>query len=798
MAVQAPEAFGQLLRRYRVAAGLSQEALAERAGLSAHGISDLERGARRFPYSDTVQRLALALKLSTQELACLRNAADRNPPVASLPARRPPRTVPLQPGALIGRDHELQDINERLRRPLVRLLTLTGPGGTGKTRLAVAVAEDVLPDFVDGAWFVDLSAVRDATLVLPTIARVLGAREVDDQPSLALVQAYLRERRLLLVLDNCEQVLDAAPLIAELLAACPGLKVLATSREALHVRWEHVYPVPPLAVADPERLPSPGELEHVPSVALFVDRARAARPSFALGPHNASAIAALTARLDGLPLAIEIAAARHTSLPPSVLLARLDHRLDLLRGPRDAVDRHQTLRAMVKWSHDLLGDAERTLFYRFAVFSGGGALEAVEAVSGVDNNLGLLQALLEKNLLRVEEQPDEVRYAMLETIRVDALERLQGSRDEVEVRRRHASYFLDLAEQADRHWRTSDEGWWFRRLEREHANLRAALEWCFNRALTEMALRLAGALGHFWESRRYLGEGQSWLDRAIVASAAAPRVLQAKVSLAGATIASRRGEYDRARRLCEQSLELARAIEDQPGVAESLRLLGINAVRGWNDRTLADHMFQECLEIWRQLGSQQGLATALFDLGRQALNSRQYAHAQELLEQSLRFARSVDDRRDSASALMELARLALAIGDENRCLELSGDALVLASELGEREVLAACLGELAALLSNRAEGVQAARLLGAAQTLRGEVQHARNPGHLRLNESTLDRVREMIGEAACVQALGEGRQLSPEIAVSLALELSARVANAGPARRRNGSEPSGVTGRPGI
>ena len=270
------------------------------------------------------------------------------------------------------------------------------------------------------------------------------------------------------MLDNCEQVLDAAPLIAELLAACPGLKVLTTSREALHVRWEHVYPVPPLAVPDPERWSSPGELELVPSVALFADRARAASPSFALGPNNASAIAALTARLDGLPLAIEIAAARHVSLPPSVLLAQLDHRLDLLRGPRDAVDRHQTLRAMVKWSHDLLGDDERRLFYRLSVFSGGARWRPWKRCRVVDDSLGLLQALVEKNLLRVEEQPDEVRYWMLETIRVDALERLHSSSDELEVRRRHATYFLDLAEQADRHWRTSAEGWWFRRLEREH------------------------------------------------------------------------------------------------------------------------------------------------------------------------------------------------------------------------------------------------------------------------------------------------------------------------------------------
>jgi predicted ATPase len=439
----------------------------------------------------------------------------------SLRNNLPPQSTPL-----VGREREVREVCERLRQEDMRLLTLTGPGGTGKTRLALQAAADLLDAYRDGVFFVSLATVTDPDLFFKEIAGALDLRESGDVPLKDLLKEYVGRRDLLLVLDNFEQLLSAVPLVGELLSAAPRLKVLAASRIPLGIYGEHEYAVPPLAVPDPERLPGLEDLSQYEAVRLFIERAEAAKAGFEITSENASAVAEICARLDGLPLAIELAAARVKLLPPRAMLGRLGRRLKLLTGgARDLPERQRTLRGAIEWSHTLLDEGEKTLFYRMAVFSGGRTLEAVEAVCDAQGDLPIdalegVSSLLDKSLLRQEEGPNgEPRFIMLETIHEYARERLQESGEAEEIGRAHAGYFLALAEEAELELTGSDQAEWLERLEVEHDNMRTALRWSLEGEDPGLGLGLASALAHFWLVRGFWSEGRGWLEEVLAGNA---------------------------------------------------------------------------------------------------------------------------------------------------------------------------------------------------------------------------------------------------------------------------------------
>jgi len=562
-----PGSFGEVLRRYRLAAGLTQEALAEQAGLSARGIADLERGVRRLPHPHTVQRLVDALGLDDARRAelLLSRQQQAGRATAPLAALRLPLT------SFIGREQELAQI-----RALVissRLLTLTGPGGIGKTRLALQTAAAARDGFEHGVCFVALASISDPLLVVPTIAQTLGVRVAGIGAPLESLKSFLRDRHLLLVIDNFEQVLGAAVELSELLAACPRLHVMVTSRAALRLSAERELLVPPLRLPDPPRDvtnlgPGHSAANECESVRLFVDRAQAVNGHFALTDDNAAAVAEICRRLDGLPLAIELAAARTRLLEPQAMLARLEHRLHLLTGgARDLPARQQTLRKTIAWSYDLLDPAEQLIFRRLAVFVGGCTLDAATAVCDVKiDPLDAVDSLVTKSLVHpVVTAPGEVRLSMYETMREFGLEQLAWTGEVEAGRRRHAEYFLELAEQAEPELWGPTASAWHARLDAEHDNLRAALEWGLTAggdAGSVLAPRLAAALARFWWTRSYHSEGRQWLTRAL-AIAPAGSAVRMKALHGAAWLAHMLHDSMAARVLLEESLAIACALPDQ-------------------------------------------------------------------------------------------------------------------------------------------------------------------------------------------------------------------------------------------
>jgi predicted ATPase/class 3 adenylate cyclase len=721
------------------------------------------------------------------------------PPLRMLDVR--PNNLPSRLISFVGRERETIEVKRLLGA--ARLLTLTGPGGSGKTSLALRVASELLDSehgegFANGVFFVALATISDTGLVVSTIAHTLGVREAAGRPLLDNLKDALREKQLLLVLDNFEQLLPAASLVHDLLATSPRLKFLVTSRAVLHLSGEKDYPVPPLALPEAGRELSAEGLSRYAAVALFVERALDAKPDFMVTDENASAAAEICARLDGLPLAIELAAARVRLLPPQALLARLARRLPLLvGGARDLPARQQTLRDTIAWSFDLLDSDEQALFCRLGVFVGGFTLEAAEAVcadqaSGVepprvqmpdarrqtpDDLLDRLASLVDKSLLLQDEQQGEPRFRMLETIREYALEVLEASGEAAEIRRRHAEHFLALAEAAEPELHKAQQAAWLNRLEREHDNLRAAVRWSLERHEAELGLRLAGALGRFWEVRGFLSEGQSWLDRALALAVPDPppavaRARAAALSVAG-TLAFIRSDYDRAVALLQDSLTLRRELNDQAGIATSLH--NLSRVRFYQgDHETAVALCEESLAVRRDLGDKRGVAMSLNTLGVIARNRGDQTAARTLLEESLALFRDLGDQWGIGLLLNNLARAARDLGDWTWTAQLCAESLALFREVGDRHGLAWVLSNLAIVAQSRGAWAQAARLVGVVEALRetlGSSALSLSPAERAAYEAAVATTRARLGDEAFAAAWAEGRALPLRQAIADALEV---------------------------
>jgi len=687
---------------------------------------------------------------------------------ADLPTNvTPPKTLggrydslPVPPTALIGRESEVRTLVQRLRRADVRLVTLTGAGGTGKTRLGLQVASELRDLFAGGVCWVSLASIHEAALVLPTIAQALGVREGEGQALFARLAAALQPQPVLLVLDNFEQVVGAASQVAALLMACPHLKVLVTSREFLHVRAEHEFVVPPLAVPAPAHLPALAELASWPSVALFLQRAQAVKPEFALTMANASAVAAICVHLEGLPLALELAAARMKLFSPAALLGRLGQRLALLTsGARDMPPRQQTLRDTIAWSYHLLNASEQRLFRWLSVFVGGWTLQAAEAVCatagvGAVPVLEGMTSLVDKSLLQRLEHPgedgEEASLRMLETIREYGYEALVAHGEEAMARQAHADYFCHVAAQAEAALQGPQLVPWLERLERAHDNLRAAVRWALASEQTALALRLGTALERFWVIRGHRTEGLACLERALASSAAGATALRAKALLAAARLVFVQGHYTRGESLAQESLALFRELGDRGGIALALDRLGTGAWRR-GDFPAARVLMEEGLALFRALDDQGRVAWSLLTLGLLHTKQGEYPRACGLFADSVTRFKRLGNKRGLAAALTQWASTLFLSQAELRLFDpLLQEGVALQWEVGDQEGMAGASLLLGWVALTQGDIASARTRVEEGLTLYRKMEHREGIAEAL---ALLGKVETARGDHACARAL---------------------------------------------
>jgi predicted ATPase len=747
-----------------------------------------------------------------RELAAIRDRFSERP---GRQAELRQANIPVQRTVFVGREKEIAAAKELLLSKDVRLLTITGPGGIGKTRLGLEIASALQEYFPGGVHFVPLSPLRDPGLIAALIVQTLGIRETGGQSSLEQLKRHLQDSAhepVLFLLDNFEHLIQAAPLVADLLAMAPNLKVLVTSRAALHVYGEREFPVPALGVPDAQAKTSLDALSQFPAVALFVQRAVAAKPDFELSQQNASAIIEICARLDGLPLAIELAAARVKVLSPSAMRTRLASRLQLLTGgARDLPQRQQTLRAAFDWSHDLLSAAEQKLFRRLSVFVGGCTLDGVEAVCDTKADLELdlldgMSSMVDKSLLQQFEQANgEPRFLMLETIREYAREKLEASGEDAATKRAHAAYCLVLAEEAAAE--SGAEGAEVReRIALEHDNFRAALDWLTETGDADWGLRLGTALFRFWESREFLTEGRDRLGKLLrMPSAAAPTKARARALFAAGVLASEQGEIGVADALMMESLVIARQLGDQQGTAVSLNARAVHA-RDLGNLALAHSLFQESLALWRELGDLKAMARALSNLasvlkmqgefelahslcgeclaifqglgdrtgvawslnnqGDVARDQGDSAGARALYEQALGIFRELDDRWGIAGTLADLGNLAREQKNCPAALPLYRESLKIFQELDHKRGVARLLECCACSAAVEQQAERSLRLAGAAAALRKSIGAPLTPAEQAKLEAILEPARQALANTGSATAWLSGWDMPLENAIA--------------------------------
>ena len=752
-------------------------------GLLADGLTNREIADRLYLSHETVKWYnkqlygKLGVSNRTQAAAKAQELApeDYQEPASARRVSRPKHNLPAPLTSFVGRQREFDELAGLLRQS--RLLTLTGPAGTGKTRLALQVAAQVAPDFEDGVTLSELAPLGDSALVADTVARSLGIEEIEEQPIVESLKDYLRKRTLLLVADNFEHVIESAPLVAELLSDCPDLKVLVTSREALGLYGEQEYPVAPLSLPNLDRPEPPAKLSQYAAVSLFVQRAQAVKPDFDLTDENASAVAEICVRLDGLPLAIELAAARAWILSPQLLLEQLESRLTALRSQlHGQPERHVTLLAAIAWSYDLLDEGEKLLFARLSVFRGGCSIEAAREVCAHQLPIEIvpgLESLLRKNLLRqVEDAGGELRFDMLETIHEYARDQLDRLGKSSELRSRHAEYFADLVEQLRLASRGGpDQLRRLEQLETEHDNIRAALDWALSGDNPIPGLRLVGGLGHFWFRKGHYAEAQLWTSAALKSDSqfdAPPSVRAALLHSAG-VVAHFSYNRDKGKQLHLEALDLYRELDDELETGWVLVYLGVQAIGQPDSSEEALAYVEEGLELLEGANDGPGIAQALNAVGELARHSGDHKRAIKAFEQGLSIARELDDVLREILILDSLTYMAIYDDDVERAAALSHEAFTLTVEVDHRPHMPAAIAAAAAVSMAEGHPNRAARLLGASHAVFKAYGFAARVSDRPDISRTTSKVQDALDSDAFDVAWAEGLEMSMEDAIEYAL-----------------------------